>query len=389
MIYLDTNVFEEALNRIRFVYDNFDDVIVSMSGGKDSTVLFHLALLVAEERNRLPLKVFWLDQEAEWQGTVDYMTKIMSRPDVDPYWFQVRFAFPNNLSTTNKTLMAWDESAKDRWCHPQSELAITELPELPVKINVEDRDTAFYDLVKYLPEWCCDEDAESCAVLVGMRIAESPARRMAIANANGSFRGITWCASQVIKTRKLWPIYDFSNDDIWAAIANNHWEYNNVYDKQYQWGLPKKDMRVSALIHETAWRSIEQLQEFEPQTYNKYVFRIHGTSAVNHSIDEGGLMPDRLPFAFESWKEYRDYLLEKLIPLEDRETYLKRWKNQEGDDWYQTHVREIILNDTCGTLNKNRVYTENSKKRLGSGSKYEKKRHEQFEAYMREKANHD
>ena len=38
-----------------------------MSGGKDSAVLFNLAMTVAKERNRLPLKVFWLDQEAEWK----------------------------------------------------------------------------------------------------------------------------------------------------------------------------------------------------------------------------------------------------------------------------------------------------------------------------------
>ena len=47
--FLTTNVFEEALNRIRFVFDNCDDIIVSMSGGKDSTVVFNLAMIVAKE----------------------------------------------------------------------------------------------------------------------------------------------------------------------------------------------------------------------------------------------------------------------------------------------------------------------------------------------------
>ena len=91
MIYLQNNVFDEALERLRMIFDGHDDVIVSMSGGKDSTVLFRMALMVAQERGRLPLKVFWLDQEAEWQATVDYMQHIMELPEVTPYWYQIPF----------------------------------------------------------------------------------------------------------------------------------------------------------------------------------------------------------------------------------------------------------------------------------------------------------
>ena len=73
MIYKENNVFEEAIERVQMLFDNHEDIIVCMSGGKDSTVLFNIALKVAREKDRLPLKVFWLDQEAEWQHTVDYV----------------------------------------------------------------------------------------------------------------------------------------------------------------------------------------------------------------------------------------------------------------------------------------------------------------------------
>lgn len=210
MIYLENNVFDEALNRIRYIFDEFDDVIVSMSGGKDSTVVFHLALMVAKEKNRLPLKVFWLDQEAEWQSTVDYMDCIMRMPEVKPYWFQVPFDFTNGVS-------------------PQR-------------------------------------------------------------------------------------------------------------------------MRCSALIHETAWHSIEQLQEFEPETYNRFCKRVPGTNTFSHAF-ETDVIPKKLPFMFRDWKEYRDYLLVHLVKPEYHELFRKRWQGQDTVEWYKVHVRECIVNDIDGTIN--------------------------------------
>jgi len=70
-IYSKQTVYEAALDRIRFIFDEFPNVIVGVSGGKDSTVVFQLALIVAREKNRLPLKTMFLDQEAEWQATID------------------------------------------------------------------------------------------------------------------------------------------------------------------------------------------------------------------------------------------------------------------------------------------------------------------------------
>ena len=112
MIYLQNNVFDEALERLRMIFDGHDDVIVSMSGGKDSTVLFRMALMVAQERGRLPLKVFWLDQEAEWQATVDYMQHIMELPEVTPYWYQIPFEFTNTLSPEKNFISVWNPEDK-------------------------------------------------------------------------------------------------------------------------------------------------------------------------------------------------------------------------------------------------------------------------------------
>src|SRR5580704_5079091 len=69
--FLTKSVFEAARERIGFIYDHCDDVIVSMSGGKDSTVLFEITRAIARERGRLPLKVYPLPKFDRFHDLVE------------------------------------------------------------------------------------------------------------------------------------------------------------------------------------------------------------------------------------------------------------------------------------------------------------------------------
>lgn len=371
--YLPTNVFEEALNRIRFIFDNCDDVIISMSGGKDSTVVFQLALIIAKEKNRLPLKVFWLDQEAEWQATEKYMNYIMRRKDVKPYWFQIPFDFTNSLSFQDNFLRVWDETKKDIWIRPQSDISI--------KVNPSNKNR-FHDLVNILPSYCDVEDKKHVGVLVGMRISESLNRRMTLCYSKAQYKGITWCKKKVKNTRCFYPIYDFNDTDIWTAIARNKWKYNTIYDLFYKYGIKGNDMRVSALIHETAWHSIERLQECEPNIYNRYLDRVNGVNCFTQFGKE--IMPKNLPPVFKDWKEYRDYLLKAFIKPEYWDLFNRRWSKQNTDEWYKIHIKEIMVNDIDGTINNNAKSSIRKKEKIASGY-YDKKYAKRKEEFLNEK----
>ena len=87
-IFIGKNVMEAALERLHWLYDQSDlQMLAGWSGGKDSTVLAHLAARVAEEHGRGPLDVFWIDQEAEYAATVELARSLFRNPAIRFHWF--------------------------------------------------------------------------------------------------------------------------------------------------------------------------------------------------------------------------------------------------------------------------------------------------------------
>ncbi len=72
--YLSINVHDAAVERINYLFDRFETICVSFSGGKDSTVLLHLASMVAKERER-NIHVMFIDWEAQYEATIPTLPK--------------------------------------------------------------------------------------------------------------------------------------------------------------------------------------------------------------------------------------------------------------------------------------------------------------------------
>lgn len=293
--YTGTTVLDAARARIAWLFDEFATVAVSFSGGKDSTVLFHLTLEEARRRDRLPLPVLWLDQECEFESTVNYTRTVMHHPDVAPYWLQVPFRLLNATSAHERWLNVWGEG--EQWVREKEPDSIHENTfgtDRFVRLLTAVGDTLFRDGV----------------VLTGTRAEENPRRLMGLTSF-ATYKWATWGAKRAHHVT-MSPLYDWSYVDIWTAIHRHGWPYCPHYDAMYRYGRPPKDMRVSNYHHETALDSLFMLQEIEPHTYERATARLAGLSSAVHLGPADYYVRD-LPYMFKDWEEYRDYLVDHLI----------------------------------------------------------------------------
>jgi predicted phosphoadenosine phosphosulfate sulfurtransferase len=343
-IYRNENVFEAGLKRINYLFDEFENIVVGYSGGKDSTIILHLALMVAEQRNRLPLKVLFIDQEAEWQGTIDLVKEVMYDTRVEPYWYQIPMVITNNTSSFERYSKCWDITKKDVWVHQQDPISKKEN-----KFGTE----RFHELFEKI--FAVEFAGQKSCYLSGVRAEESPKRLMSLTDVV-TYKWITWgkLLSKKHQHYTFYPIYDWSYTDVWKCIFENKWNYNRVYDEFYKQRVPLNSMRISNVHHETAIQSLLLIQEIEPQTWNKISARIEGANTVKHLKENSFVCPKDLPPAFTSWKEYSEYLIENIIQEDQYRVKLRKRMLKNADiyttgliekNYFRTIINTILSSD--------------------------------------------
>lgn len=340
---MTSNVFDAALARIRYLFDEFEEVVVTISGGKDSTVVLNLALMVAREKGRLPLSVFFLDQEAEWQTVIDHMREVMNSPEVNPLWMQCPIRIFNATSESDPWLRCWEPGEK--WIREQ------EPNSLKQNIYGCDRFHGFFEAFMKVHA----RQLKAC-MLSGVRAEESPTRYAGLTS-HQTYKWITWGKKlhkgSLGEHYTFYPLYDWSYTDVWKAIQDNAWPYCKIYDYMYQQGVPINKMRVSNVHHETSVHTLFYLQEIEGETWNRITEMVAGINTAG-KLGARDYFVRELPYMFASWKEYRDYLVDNLIQVPANQATFKKAfarldEQFEGtgaaDRVYLAQIQSVLTND--------------------------------------------
>jgi len=343
-MFLKETVIEAARQRIAWLFDEFETVIVNFSGGKDSTIVYNLALEVARAKGRLPLPVFFIDQEGEWQSVIDYIRAVMNNPDVQPLWLQCPIKILNATSPFSPWLHCWEPGAE--WMRDREPNSIHE--------NTYGTDRFGKLFEAFLSAEYADQRV---ARIAGVRCEESPARWWGLTRGN-VYKGVTWGAPENRKLQHyvFYPVYDWSYTDVWKAIHEHGWDYCPLYDAMYQYGMPVRKMRVSNVHHESAVGTLEYLQDIEGETWNRLTKRLAGVNAVAQ-MQGDWFMPSELPRMFADWREYRDHLLKNLVPAGELQDGLlhkfalgeRSIADEYHDELHRLHIHMILVQDFEGT----------------------------------------
>lgn len=320
------NVHAAAIARMHRVFDEFEQVVVSFSGGKDSGVMLNLALQVATERGELrKLAVYHMDYEAQYQMTTDYVDRTFAAlpPEVTRYWVCLPIKAQCATSMHQDHWIPWDQEKRHLWVRP--------MPTAAGVISEANAPTWFakgmwdYDFQERLPQDLATTTGKPVCVLVGIRSQESLNRWRAIHSDRNThkFNGYAWTRWDG-RVCNAYPLFDWLTEDIWTANARFHWEYNRLYDLYHQAGVPLDKMRVASPFNDYATASLHLYRAIDPDNWGRMVGRVNG---VNFTGIYGGTTamgwksitkPDG-----HTWKSYMEFLLNSL-PQHTADNYRRK-----------------------------------------------------------------
>lgn len=324
--YQKKNVYEASKERISKVFDGFERVFVSFSGGKDSTVMLHLVMEEAIKRNR-KVGVMVIDLEAQYKDTIDHIHRMVEyyKDNMELFWCCVPLLLRNAVTAFEPRWVCWDPTKRDIWVRQMPEYAKTEkdFPFFVPEMEFEEFDVLFGD-------WYAQ--GKKCAGFIGIRADESLHRYCAIATWDKKgkmFNNHIWTTKIINEVYNIYPIYDWKTEDIWRFHSKfPEKSHNEIYDKMQMAGVKLSQQRLCQPYGDDQRKGLWLYHIIEPDTWYKLIARVNGANFGSLYVQENGNImgynkvykPDG-----HTWKSYCNFLLETM-PKKTRDHYSFRFK---------------------------------------------------------------
>jgi predicted phosphoadenosine phosphosulfate sulfurtransferase len=309
---INKDVLEAATERISWTLENFPQVCVSFSGGKDSTVMLHLTAQVARRKGK-KIHLLFIDWEAQFTCTIQHVNKmIVQYGDIIEkcWWVALPLTTQNSLSQFQPEWQCWEPG--QNWVRQPPEDAITE----PVYFDFYQPGMTFEAFVRAFSDWFAQK--RPAAMMVGIRADESYNRFLTIANARKQRFADDKPWTTVAPGGHAWyiyPLYDWKTADIWTWFAKTGGRYNPLYELMFQAGVPLRYMRICEPFGPEQRQGLWLYHVIEPERWAAMCERVSGVRSGgiyaghdNHFYGHRKILkPDHL-----CWREYAMLLLDSM-----------------------------------------------------------------------------
>lgn len=351
--YTDSNVYDNLQKRLKFIFEEFENIYVSFSGGKDSTLLLNLVLDF--KRKYYPNKkigVYHQDFEAQYSVTTKFIEDTFEKikDEVEPYWLCLPAATRTALSNYQMYWYPWDDQKEDVW--------VREMPKFDYVINLKNNPITTYkykmpqeQMAKQFGRWYRQVHGDGSTIcLLGIRADESLQRYNGFLNKKYSYKNQCWISKQFKNVWSASPLYDWTISDVWHANFKFKYDYNPLYDMFYMAGVNVSQMRVASPFNDSAKESLNLYRILDPEIWVKLLGRVKGVNftSIYAKTKAMGYRNITLPEGY-TWKEYTKFLLATL-PVNIRNNYVKKF-NTSIKFWHKTGggleektIQELIAN---------------------------------------------
>lgn len=318
------NVYQASQERLKFIFENFERVYLSFSGGKDSGVMLNLVIDYVRRHNiKTKIGIQILDNEANYTYSLDFMHKILkdNRDILDIYWCCLPITLPCTVSSYATEWQCWGVKDKKRWIRP--------MPTEDYIVNIDNHPFDFFEEnMSYDHFWDgfahWYSQGKLTANLIGIRADESLNRFRAIMNEQKEMlHGQAWTKKNTKHTYNCYPIYDWRTDDIWTANGKFAWDYNHLYDVFYMAGLSIYKMRVASPFMSESKSSLNLYRVIDPHVWATLCARVQGANFIATYGKQLNYHSFKLPEG-HTWKSFVKFLLDTL-PQEVAENFKMRF----------------------------------------------------------------
>lgn len=244
------NVLDAARTRIQNLFDSGCKVYLSFSSGKDSLCLSSITYDLIREGRIDPrqLTVTFIDEEGLYPSMVEAAERWrrnFAKVGVTFLWFCLPFKQVSVIDhlSSSESWITWEPGVQ--WMRDPPQGAIMQHPLLryPGEMNYQTFCTkAFNDGIQ----------------MIGLRSTESLTRYQCIAKHNMDR-----------PSGKFYPIYDWTDNDVWLYIKEHDLEFPEIYMRLYEAGVSKRQLRLCAFFGDCGTQGLRWIAETDNDLWQR------------------------------------------------------------------------------------------------------------------------